>query len=136
MLSCCQRKGLEYCFQCEEFPCKKYDGVDTSDSFITHKNQFRDMEKAQKVGVEAYGAELNNKVEILQNLLKHYDDGRRKSFYCVAVNLLELADVNAVIAQIEREVDKQAPLKEKATAVARLLQAMADKKGIVLQLRK
>jgi len=25
ILSCCQRKGLEYCFECGEFPCMKYD---------------------------------------------------------------------------------------------------------------
>ena len=47
VLSCCQRKGLEYCFLCEEFPCEKYEGADSSDSFITHKNQFHDMEKAK-----------------------------------------------------------------------------------------
>ena len=46
VLSCSQRKGIEYCYLCDEYPCKKYDGVDLSDSFITHKNQFLDFEKA------------------------------------------------------------------------------------------
>ena len=46
ILSCCQRKGLEYCFLCDEYPCKKYDGEGIVDSFITHMNIFRDADKA------------------------------------------------------------------------------------------
>jgi len=136
MLLCCQRKGLEYCFLCDEFPCKKYDGVDLSDSFISHKNQFVDMDKAKQIGLEVYEAELNAKIQILEELLKNYDDGRRKSFFCNAVNLLELADTNLVMEQIRAEVEPQAPIKEKAATAARAFQAVADEKGISLKLRK
>ena len=136
MLSCCQRKGLEYCFLCDEYPCKKYDGEGLKDSFITHINIFSDVEKAKKIGLEAYETELNTKIKILEELLAHYDNGRRKSFYCLGVNLLELQDINAIMEQIREEVDPQAPLKEKSEIAARLFQAVADEKGIVLKLRK
>ena len=136
MLSCCQRKGLEYCFQCEEFPCPKYEGVDQSDSFITHLNQFKDMEKAVRIGIEAYEAELNQKVQALEELLANYDDGRRKSFFCLAVNLLELADIQTILEQLSQELDPEAPIKEKAATAARLFQAKADECGFVLKLRK
>ena len=136
ILSCCQRKGLEYCFLCNEYPCKKYDGEGLVDSFITHINIFRDAEKAKQIGIEAYKAELNTKIEILENLLENYDDGRRKSFYCLAVNLLEIQDITTIMEQIESEVEPQALLKEKAKTVASLFQAIADEKGIILKLRK
>ena len=136
MLSCCQRKGLEYCFFCDEFPCKKYDGADLTDSFITHKNQFRDIEKAKQIGVSTYEAVLNTKIEILEMLLQNYNDGRRKGFFCLAVNLLDLADINPIINRLDNEVDPQLPLKEKAAAAVRLFQAVADEKGIELKLRK
>jgi proline dehydrogenase len=68
--------------------------------------------------------------------LENYDDGRRKSFYCLAVNLLELDDINIVMNQIKDKVDSQTPLKEKASIVAGLFNAMADDKKIVLKLRK
>lgn len=136
VLSCCQRKGIEYCFLCDEYPCEKYDGADLTDSFITHKNQFRDMEKAKQMGIEAYEAELNAKVKILENLLENYDDGRRKGFFCLAVNLLELQDIHPIMEQIAREVEPQAPIKLKAAAAVRLFQALADEKGIILKLRK
>ena len=136
ILSCSQRKGIEYCFECDEFPCKKYDGADLEDSFITHINQFLDMEKAKKLGIEAYKTELNEKISILKKLLENYDDGRRKSFYCLAVNLLELADIKAIMEQIGDTVDNLAPIKEKAKVISGMFEKIAEEKGITLKLRK
>jgi len=136
VLLCCQRKGIEYCFLCEEYPCKKYDGADLTDSFITHKNQLRDLEKAKRIGMEAYETELNEKVMILGDLVKNYNDGRRKSFYCLAVNLLDLQDVKNVIGRIGSMIEPEMTLKIKAAAAARLFEGMAEKKGISLKLRK
>ena len=37
-LSCSLQHGnVEYCFQCENYPCEKYDNIDEFDSFITHR---------------------------------------------------------------------------------------------------
>ena len=136
ILSCCQRKGHEYCFQCDEYPCKKYDNTGESDSFVTHKHIARDMEKAKKNGIEAYAAELNAKVKILEWLLENYDDGRRKGFFCLAVNLLELTDIKSIVEKLECEIEPSASIKENATMAVRLFQAAADEKGIELKLRK
>ena len=136
VLSCCQRKGLEYCFLCDEFPCKKYDGAGSSDSFITHKNQFTDMEKAKQVGIDAYKAELDIKIAILAELLRDYDNGRRKGFFCIAVNLLALQDVNTVMAQLSTESVEDAPAKEKAAVAVRLFEDMAGRRDVSLKLRK
>ena len=136
ILSCCQRKSIEYCFQCDEFPCKKYESVDTTDSFITHRNQFIDMEKAKQIGIEAYKTELTEKVKLLAELLENYDDGRRKSFYCLAVGLLEIQDLKTIMKQIKRQTTPNAPLKEKAKACAAIFEEVAGQKGIILKLRK
>ena len=135
ILSCCQRKGLEYCFECGEFPCKKYNNAGETDSFITQKNQLRDMEKA-KNDFTAYKDELNKKIKILQELLSNYDDGRRKSFYCLAVNLLELDDLKLIMTQIKEEIDPLSSLKDKAKSVANLFLVKGNEKNINLKLRK
>jgi len=136
MLSCCQRKGLEYCFLCEEYPCKKYDGVDLSDSFISHRNQLSDPERAKQISLEAYETELNEKIKILKQLLQNYDDGRRKSFYCLAVNLLDLLDINVVMDRLASEVEPEASRKAMAATAARLFEEVAAKKGVSFKLRK
>ena len=135
-LSCSRQHNIEYCYLCDKFPCKKYDGADSSDSFITHLHQLRDLEKARKNGIAAYQAELNEKISILQDLLAHYDDGRRKSFFCLAVNLLELQDLRQAAAQIKAEAQPQPSIKEKAAAAVRLLESMAKKQNLSLSLRK
>jgi peptide subunit release factor 1 (eRF1) len=94
------------------------------------------MEKAKRIGIEAYKAELNEKIKLLRELLNVYDDGRRKGFYCLTVNLLELSDVKAVMDRLTDEIAPEAPLKEKATAAVRLFEAIATRKNISLKLRR
>jgi len=127
---------LEYCFSCVDYPCTKYDGADLKDSFISHKNQFTDVERAKLIGIEAYKAELSAKMTILKELLKDFDDGRRKGAYCLAVNLLDMQDIKTVMSRLADDVEPQATVKIKAATAVRLFQAMAEEKGIMLKLRK
>lgn len=135
-LSCTQRKGLQYCHQCAEYPCKKYDKSGEFDSFITHLNQFRDIDRAKNQGMDAYAAELNRKIAALEKLLADYDDGRRKNTFCLAVNLFDLRDVEFVLQQIVADTLPDMPIKEKAALAAARIQAMAEKRDITLKLRK
>ena len=66
---------VEYCFQCKDFPCGRYQGEEEYDSFITHRNRMRDLEKMREAGAEAYGAEQKERVRILHDFLDHYNDG-------------------------------------------------------------
>lgn len=132
-----QHEKPEYCSQCQEFSCEKYENIDAFDSFVTHQNQKKDLGKQQEIGVEAYRAEQEEKTRILKWLLQNCNDGRKKTFFCVAVNLLELKDVRNVMDQIKSdETFGELSLKEKAAYVTGQFQKTADKQGIVLKLRK
>ena len=110
-----EHNGIEYCFQCNESPCEKYEKIDKFDSFISHRNQKSDLEKARQIGIEAYNAEQEEKVEILGTLLAGYNDGRKKTLFCVAVNLLKIHELRAVLGKIENRSDlENLTLKEKA----------------------
>ncbi len=50
------------------------------------------MEKAKRIGIEQYNLEQQEKKQILSCLLSGYNDGRKKTFFCVAVNLLGLSE--------------------------------------------
>lgn len=132
-----ERGGVAYCFQCGDYPCRRYEGIDRYDSFITHLNQRSDLEKAREIGVAAYGAQQAEKVEILRVLLERYNDGRRKSFYALAVNLLELPRLRAVMARLDGEPGLEAlPVKERSALAAALLRAEAEDQGVALKPRK
>jgi hypothetical protein len=94
------------------------------------------MEKAKRVGMDAYKTELDEKIDLLVTLLKCLDDGRRKGFFCLAVNLLDLHDVKSVIERIAEETTPDMSLKEKAKTAARLFEETAKQRGISLKLRK
>ena len=95
------------------------------------------MEKQQKIGVETYRAEQEEKIRILAYLLENYNDGRKKNFFCVAVNLLELGDLKSVMQEMETEQELGSLSgRERAAYIKKRLENMADERQIVLKLRK
>jgi hypothetical protein len=136
--SCAKRHGgSEYCYLCEEYPCKKYyDSEKIKDSFITKQRQLADFQKVKEIGLAAYQAELNEKVSILERLLADFDDGRRKNIFCLAINLLELADIKDVMARLEAKLTPDTAQKEKAALAADLFRQKADERNVRLELRK
>ena len=127
--------NVEYCFQCESYPCERYENIDEFDSFITHQHQKQDMEKFRKLGVELYSVEQQRKKVLLNHLLNTYNDGRKKALFCVTVNLLELDDLENIVNELDMNTSTFTP-KEKSAHAASLLQATANKKSIILKLRK
>ena len=73
----------------------------------------------------------------LDELLTHYNDGRRKTLFKTAIYLLPLEDLQTIMATLgsQPELDKQT-VKEQALAAVELLQKTADRHGISLKLRK
>ena len=67
----------EYCFRCAEYPCGKYGHIDEYYSFITHRNQKSDLEKARRIGIDSSNEEQKEKAQILERLLIEYNDGRK-----------------------------------------------------------
>ena len=126
--------GVNYCFECEQYPCDNYEGVDGEDSLISHLNQLNDMKKAQKIGIEKYHEEQIIKVSILKRFLDSYDNGHQDVFFCLAVNLMEINDLNGVLKQADN-LSENMSFSEKLNCVKRLLNDCASKRGITLKLR-
>lgn len=132
-----QHGKIEYCNQCQEFPCDKYEGIDEFDSFITHKNMRWDLEKNDEIGIVAYQEEQKEKIEILRFLLENFNDGRKKAFFCLAVNLLELSDLKMVMVRIKEDKELESlSSKARVAYVVKLFQNVAGQRKITLKLRK
>lgn len=128
---------IEYCYECGQYPCETYQNTDEYDIFITGRRRKADMERAQTIGIEQYTLEQQEKAQILSHLLSHYNDGRRKNFYCVAVNLLELSEIREAVKQIQsREGLSTLPLKEQCSYAAEAFQKIADRRELKLKLNR
>lgn len=132
-----QLERVEYCYQCGKFPCEKYEGIDEYDSFITHQNRMANLKRAKDIGPAAYRREQKERRGILDRLLAQYNDGRRKTLYCLGSNLLPLETLRAVLQTLEADpLLKGAEQKEKAQSAAKLFQTVAKECKIELKLRK
>lgn len=129
--------GVQFCWECPEYPCSRYDGFDGGDSFVPHRNRQQDIVRSRERGLDDYLAGLDEKKTILDELLAHYNDGRRKNLFNTAVYLLPLEDLRTVMVSLgsRPELGEQA-VKERALAAVELLQEAADRLGISLKLNK
>ncbi len=93
------------------------------------------MEKAKTEGLGKYQQELNEKVTILEYLLDSFNDGRRKNYYCLAVNLLSIQDLRGIMDEI-KHLPAALEMKDKINQVVCLIKAKADNRNIELVLRK
>lgn len=83
----------------------------------------------QRIGEEAYHAEQTEKRQILERLLAQYNDGRKKTLFCLAVNLLPLEDLRTVF----EDTDLTLTIHERAGLMEKRLK---KKSSVALKLRR
>ena len=77
------------------------------------------------------------KKKILDILLSGYNDGRKKTLFCVAVNLLNLQELKEALREIESRPDMEIlTLKEKSTFAAGVLSEIASRRKVDLKLHR
>ena len=136
VITCSKQQGdVEYCFLCKKFPCDRYESSSEKDSFITYRNVISDLQKAMENGIDWYQALLNEKLAFLEYLLSNYNDGRKKGFYCIAVNLLDIEDLYEIKAQIQKFAET-IPEKDRIKMIESLFYEKAKNKQIDFTLRK
>ena len=129
--------GVQFCWECPEYLCSRYEGFDDGDSFVPHRNRRQDIALAQELGLEDYLAQLEEKRAILEELLANYNDGRRKTLFTTAVYLLPQEELRSVMAELDNRTEwKVKPIKERALVAVELLQEAADRRKISLKLNK
>ncbi|MBC8570305.1 DUF3795 domain-containing protein [Zongyangia hominis] len=125
-----------YCYECAAFPCPRLEELSAYDSFLTHRRMIADLQRAKEIGIDAYQLELAEKIRILDRLLARYNDGRKKTLFCLAVTLFDLKTLEKVMAKLEKEAGEDMSLKERGALAARYFQDAAKERGIELKLHK
>jgi Protein of unknown function (DUF3795) len=95
-ITCCVKKrGLEVCGQCPEFPCPKFKSedeylrVEASPSYPPPGNMLSNLRFIKEKGIETFIAQQEKRIGLLETMIKGYDDGRSRSFFCRAAALLD-----------------------------------------------
>ena len=144
-ITCCvKKKGLEVCAQCDEFPCSKFspwlDKLIVEDSFLTHQKMKSNLNFIREQGLDKFLRQQAERIKLLERMLKDFDDGRSKSFYCIATTLLPVAELETLIDEAEQKIKvgkvKASDMKTKAKILRGSLNGFAAKGGIELKLMR
>ncbi|MFX1279615.1 MAG: DUF3795 domain-containing protein [Promethearchaeota archaeon] len=141
IITCCVKKNkFETCAECSEFPCQKLKDWDKIDSFICHRVSLSNLYSIQSDGMEEFIKQQQERIKFLENMLENFDEGRSKSFYCLATALLSLEDLEFALKksneQIKREEIELNNLKPKSKILKAYCNQFAEKKKIQLKLKK
>ena len=144
-ITCCvKKKNLEVCAQCDEFPCSKFEswlvGGGEYDSFLTHKKAHPNLIFMGEHGLEKFIEQQRKRIRLLERMLTNFDDGRSKSFYCIAATLLPITDLETSLNEAEQKIKADKirldDFKTKSKILKEILNNFAVKEGIELKLRK
>lgn len=132
-ITCCvKKKGLEVCAQCSEFPCMKFKDVGDYDSFLTYKKVMSNQDFIKEHGIKEFIKQQKKRIKLLEAMLESFDEGRSKSFYCLAATLLSTESLEKSLDEIEKSCD----VKIRARVLKEILNETAVKEGVELKLRK
>lgn len=135
VLTCCvARKGKEVCAECGEYPCHRFKNA-AADSFVTHGRIFDNQGFIREKGLPAFLKQQQQRMEILNHLLAHYDDGRSKSFYCIGCTLLPPDTLKNIMEFLEQQ-SVGLTLKERNRLLRERFLEQAKELNIELALKK
>ncbi|KAF5430138.1 hypothetical protein C5S39_08085 [Candidatus Methanophagaceae archaeon] len=142
-ITCCVKKSdLEVCAECDELPCPKFEseGGNAFDSFVTHRKTVWNLKFIKENGMAKFIEQQERRIELLEIMLKQFDEGRSKSFYCIAATLLPITDLEDSLENCEQKLkaDKIGldDAKTKPKILKGVLNDFAAREGIELKLRK
>jgi len=145
-ITCCvKKKNLEACAECNEFPCSKFDfwkedGEGVYDSFLTYKKVMPNLDFIKEHGIEEFIEQQKKRIELLEVMLKHFDEGWSESFYCIATTLLSITDLEGSLKRTKQKIKTDRigsdDIITKSKILKGFLNDFAANGGIELKIRK
>ena len=135
ILRCCNKHDKEICSLCGSYPCDKYGDMEKllRDSFVSHKKIYINHETVLTNGFEALQKDVEERMYILHSMLDGYNDGKNKSFFCLAASLLPISALRDAVNEASQA---QGDIKAKAAALRAALEARAKEENILLKLNR
>ncbi len=135
-----KRKGIEFCWECEENEsCEKWrkhrEAGKRFDSFKCYQKLEDNIAFIQKNGIKEFERGQKNREKLLKEMLQYFNEGRSKSYYCIAATVLEIEELEKALRTAKEET-KGLEIKEKSKVLHSLIDEVAKRKNYYLKLRK
>jgi len=105
------------------------------DSIVCYQKLENNIAFIQKKGIKEFEKQQKTREELVRSMLSEFNEGRSKTFYCVAATVLEISELERVLEEARRKA-VGLDLKGKSEVMHSLLSELATKKNYSLKLRK
>lgn len=135
-----KRKRIAFCGLCpENNTCARWkkfrEAGKQRDSLLTYQKLEDNIAFIQKNGMEEFEKQQEAKENLLRAILAEFNEGRSKTFYCIAATVLEISELESVLYNA-RAKSKGLDTKAKSEVMHSLLNEIANNKNYSLKLRK
>jgi hypothetical protein len=139
-ITCALKKhNLEVCWDCQESEsCAKWakhrEAGKYHDSFKCYQMLEEDISYIQKNGIAKFDDLQSKREKLLIELLKEFNEGRSKNYYCIAATVLEISELENVISEA-RERSSGLEIAEKSKIMHLMIDTIARDRKYWLKLR-
>ena len=135
-----KKKGIEFCWKCEENRIcekwKKHRGLgEKYDSFKCYQRLEDNISFIQKNGVSKFEKLQKTREKLLKEMLQEFNEGRSKSYYCIAATVLEIEELKKALTGASKN-SAGLKIKDKSRVLHLILDEIAEIKNYSLKLRK
>ena len=135
-----KRKEIEFCWDCKESQTcpkwKKHRELGKQyDSFKCYQKLEDDINFIQANGIEKFEEQQRSRERILTEMLREFNEGRSKSYYCIAATVLEIGELRNALNDARKQ-STGLDMKSKSRVMHSLLDTIASSKNYLLKLRK
>ena len=140
ILHCAVKRNIEFCGECiDNHSCERWKkhrqrGM-SYDSFKCYQKLEDDINYIEKYGLDKFRKSQRVREKILWVMLDQFNEGRSKSYYCIASTVLEVDELEKAIKEADNR-SKDLGIKEKAKLLHSILDDVAVKNNYYLKLRK
>jgi len=140
ILHCAVKRNIEFCGDCEENKtCEKWkrhrERGKKYDSFKCYQKLEDDINFIQKNGLAEFRKTQKVRENLLWKMLDQFNEGRSKSYYCIAATVLNVDELEESIVKAKSK-SKGPDIKEKVKLLHSILDSIASKNNYYLKLRK
>lgn len=135
-----KKKGIEFCWDCTENKnCEKWkkhrESGKTIDSFTCYQKLEENIILIHNKGISEFQKIQKQREYLLKEMLKNFNEGRSKRYYCVAATVLEIKELKEALSRAKKK-SNGLNVKDKSKVLHLILDSIARTKGYCLKLRK
>jgi hypothetical protein len=139
-ITCAFKNGIEFCWECtEQETCEKWkrhrDAAKKADSFKCYQTLEADIAFVRKNGVDEFERVQKIREHLLGEMLGEFNEGRSKSYYCIAAAVMETGELEKALAEARKQ-SRGPGIRGRPGVLHAILDEIAEQRNYCLKLRK